>query len=159
MCSPEYRLAVSCWVRRRVPSAGRRRRKSPRCLRVDCATSSERARPRHTTKISRYTRGHALSVTTSFRGVPWSCALAGRRANAWTGPTCGASTFCHAFVPTIHTTSLIERTGDATLPFPVRRLVSQQNVSSRGSERGCPGCAFANPAQLRPATSRLRCLR
>ena len=32
----KYRLAVSCRVRQRVPSAGRRQRKSPRCLRLDC---------------------------------------------------------------------------------------------------------------------------
>ena len=52
LCSPEYRLAVSCRVNRPVSSAGRRQRKNPHCLLVDCAQllASPRGRRRSETK-------------------------------------------------------------------------------------------------------------
>ena len=68
MCSPEYRLAVSCRVRRPVPSAGRRRRKSPPPRRGDCLHHPSHTGRRRTDVRKRHARWVVTSVPFEFEG-------------------------------------------------------------------------------------------
>ena len=92
LCSPKYRLAVSCRVRRPLPSAGRRRRKSPCYLRGDCGrhpshtASSGRLR---TDLRERRTQWVETSAPFAQIGATTTCVAWMPSENAWTGPTCG----------------------------------------------------------------------